>query len=130
MNSATGLLTDDKNHQLWIPVLEAATQEVFEMMLNCKLTVPESKTEILTDISSMVGLAGKLRGVLSIKCGLTTAETMASMMLGVSPDKVGPELSDAFGEVANMVAGNFKNKISGLGDGCMLSVPTVITGRD
>jgi hypothetical protein len=29
-----------------------------------------------------------------------------------------------------MVAGNFKNKISGLGDGCMLSVPTVITGGD
>jgi CheY-specific phosphatase CheX len=29
-----------------------------------------------------------------------------------------------------MVAGNFKNKISGMGDGCMLSVPTVITGGD
>jgi hypothetical protein len=29
-----------------------------------------------------------------------------------------------------MVAGNFKNKISGLGDGCMLSPPTVITGTD
>ncbi|MGB8731217.1 MAG: chemotaxis protein CheX, partial [Candidatus Sulfotelmatobacter sp.] len=30
----------------------------------------------------------------------------------------------------NMVAGNFKNKISGLGDGCMLSPPSVITGDD
>jgi CheY-specific phosphatase CheX len=29
-----------------------------------------------------------------------------------------------------MVAGNFKNKIAGLGDGCMLSPPTVITGND
>jgi hypothetical protein len=29
-----------------------------------------------------------------------------------------------------MVAGNFKNKISGLGEGCMLSVPTVVTGND
>jgi CheY-specific phosphatase CheX len=27
-----------------------------------------------------------------------------------------------------MIAGNFKNKISGLGNGCMLSVPTVISG--
>ena len=34
------------------------------------------------------------------------------------------------GEICNMVAGNFKNKISGLGDSCMLSVPTVITGAD
>jgi len=29
-----------------------------------------------------------------------------------------------------MVAGNFKNKVPGLGDGCMLSPPTVITGSD
>jgi chemotaxis protein CheX len=39
-------------------------------------------------------------------------------------------MSDALGEISNMVAGNFKNKISGLGDGCMLSPPTVITGTD
>jgi chemotaxis protein CheX len=45
-------------------------------------------------------------------------------------DKVGAEMTDALGEVCNMVAGNFKNKISGLGDGCMLSPPTVVTGSD
>ena len=55
---------------------------------------------------------------------------MASRMLGVEPDKVGADLADALGEVANMVAGNFKNKITGLGDGCMLSVPSVIMGQD
>jgi chemotaxis protein CheX len=37
---------------------------------------------------------------------------------------------DAIGEVCNMIAGNFKNKLSGMGSGCMLSVPTVITGGD
>ncbi len=29
-----------------------------------------------------------------------------------------------------MVAGNFKNKISGAGNNCKLSVPTVITGSN
>jgi hypothetical protein len=29
-----------------------------------------------------------------------------------------------------MIAGNFKAKLSGMEDGCMLSVPTVITGGD
>jgi CheY-specific phosphatase CheX len=29
-----------------------------------------------------------------------------------------------------MAAGNFKNKIAGLSDGCMLSPPSVITGND
>jgi chemotaxis protein CheX len=51
-------------------------------------------------------------------------------MLGIELDKVGPEIADALGEVCNMVAGNFKNKIPGLGDGCMLSPPSVITGND
>jgi chemotaxis protein CheX len=55
---------------------------------------------------------------------------MASKMLGVEVDKVGPEISDALGEVCNMTAGNFKNKISGLAEGCMLSPPTVVTGSD
>ncbi len=55
---------------------------------------------------------------------------MTSKMLGVTLDKVGPEVADALGEVCNMVAGNFKNKIAGLGEGCMLSPPTVISGSD
>jgi chemotaxis protein CheX len=55
---------------------------------------------------------------------------MSSKMLGTTPGEFSPEVQDAFGEVGNMVAGNFKNKISGLGDACMLSVPTVITGTD
>jgi chemotaxis protein CheX len=56
---------------------------------------------------------------------------MASKMLGIELSKIGrPEIADALGEVCNMAAGNFKNKISGLGDGCMLSPPSVITGDD
>ena len=55
---------------------------------------------------------------------------MASKMLGVELDKVGPEISDAIGEVCNMVAGNFKNKVAGLAEGCLLSPPTVVTGSD
>jgi chemotaxis protein CheX len=55
---------------------------------------------------------------------------MTSKMLGVDLDKVGPDVSDALGEVCNMVAGNFKNKIAGLAEGCLLSPPTVVTGSD
>ena len=55
---------------------------------------------------------------------------MTSKMLGVELDTVCPEVLDALGEVCNMVAGNFKHKIVGLAQGCMLSPPTVITGSD
>lgn len=39
-------------------------------------------------------------------------------------------MRDALGELCNMVAGNFKARVSNLADSCMLSVPTVITGGD
>jgi len=116
--------------QNWTPLLEQAAREVFEMMLGSALTVPEHTADETPDITSMVGLAGELCGLLSIRCKRAAAMLMASKMLGVEPAQVGADMSDAFGEIGNMVAGNFKNKVPGLGDGCMLSVPTVVTGTD
>jgi CheY-specific phosphatase CheX len=55
---------------------------------------------------------------------------MTSKMLGVALDEVGPDVGDALGEVCNMVAGNFKNKIAGLANGCLLSPPTVVSGSN
>ena len=51
-------------------------------------------------------------------------------MLGIDPGEAQQESWDAIGEVCNMIAGNFKAKLSGIGDHCMLSVPTIITGGD
>jgi len=78
----------------------------------------------------MVGLAGQLCGVLSVCCDEKSAKLMTSKMLGVNLEEVGDDVADALGEICNMIAGNFKNKVTGLGDGCMLSPPTVITGSD
>jgi len=130
MKSINEMLESSKGHQEWIPLLEVAASEVFELMLGCKLApLPDSTAEEF-DITSMVGLAGQVCGMLSIRCSQKAATVMASKMLGTAPGPFGPEVQDAFGEIANMVAGNFKNKVSGLGDACMLSVPTVITGKD
>ena len=124
------ILATDSHHEKWAPLLEVAAREVFELMLGCLLAVPATTDEPNLDITSMVGLAGQMCGILSLRCDGRSAALMASKMLGVEPDKVGPEMSDALGEVCNMIAGNFKNKISGMGDGCLLSVPTVITGSN
>jgi chemotaxis protein CheX len=107
-----------------------ATREVFELMLGCQLTIPAAAEEPIPEVTAMVGLAGQLCGVLSVRCDGKAAALMTSKMLGVELDKVGPEISDAIGEVCNMVAGNFKNKIAGLAEGCLLSPPTVITGSN
>ena len=129
MNTATEFPVTDE-HKEWIPLLELATREVFQMMLESDLKPMEAQTESSMDVTSMVGLAGRLCGMLSVRCTQKLGALIASKMLGTDPDSTGPEVADACGEVANMVAGNFKNKISGLNDGCMLSVPTVVTGSD
>jgi chemotaxis protein CheX len=130
MKSAKELRAANGNHEDWVPLLEVATREVFELMLSCQLTASPNAEEPRRDVTAMVGLAGQLCGVLSVCCDEKAAVRMTSMMLGVTVDKTGPEVADALGEISNMVAGNFKNKIAGLGDGCMLSPPTVITGSD
>jgi chemotaxis protein CheX len=130
MKSVSEVLAPNDSHENWVPLLEVAAREVFELMLSCQLTAAASADETALEVTSMVGLAGRLCGVLSVRCDRKAAALMTSKMLGVALDKVGPEVADALGEIANMVAGNFKNKIAGLAEGCMLSPPTVITGSD
>ena len=131
MNEAMTWMSPGPAHDCWIPTLQLATQEVFQLMLGYSLeSLSEPPAEDNLDMTAMVGLAGRLCGVLTLQCSAKSAAHMASRMLGIDPEKAGPEMWDAAGEICNMVAGNFKNKINGLGDGCMLSVPTVITGSD
>lgn len=130
MTSSAHAAAAADTQQKWIPLLEMATREVFELMLSCQLTPAPNMNESGMDVTSMVGLAGQLCGVITVRCHEKTAVLMASKMLGLPVEKVGQDFADAVGEVCNMVAGNFKNKIAGLSDGCMLSPPSVITGSD
>jgi chemotaxis protein CheX len=119
-----------RGNEDWVSLMELATREVFNMMLGCQLAKPEIAMDGAFDTTSMVGLAGKMCGILTCSCSANAATLMASKMLGVPATAGSREALDALGEVCNMVAGNFKNKVPGLGDGCMLSVPTVITGKN
>jgi chemotaxis protein CheX len=85
-------------------------------MLNYQLTMPDRTEEAAMDVTAMVGLAGQLCGVMSVRCSHKAAVLMASKMLAVELEKAGPDMPDALGEVCNMVAGNFKNKIPGVAE--------------
>jgi chemotaxis protein CheX len=76
----------------------------------------------------MVGMAGALRGMTTICCSSDTAIKLARKMAGDEAAKDPNIVSDSMGELCNMVAGNFKAKVTSLADHCMLSVPTVISG--
>jgi len=124
--------THEQRAEEWRRRLFEASAEVFEMMVGVSVTQQEQAPDGASDVTAMVGLAGALCGVLSIRCGTASAASIASKMLGEpeqSEECVEQQL-DALGEICNMVAGNFKARIEGLREKCMLSVPTVITGQD
>jgi chemotaxis protein CheX len=127
MTTDTSLVTRSQEEN-WQPVLELAVEEVFEIMVGCRVKpVSAAENPPIRDFTAMVGLAGRLCGILTICCSNATAFGLAKAMLGAaaeSPEQVG----DALGEICNMVTGNFKNKLSGTDEQCMLSVPTVVNG--
>jgi chemotaxis protein CheX len=111
--------------------LDEAAREVFSKMLNSEIQLAPAGTMVPNaELTALIGLAGQLRGVCVLRCTPAAADLMAAKMLNIDPEPAGDETWDAMGEVCNMVAGNFKNKLPGLGEYCMLSCPTVIAGND
>lgn len=67
----------------WLPILELAVEEVFEIMLGCRVKpVREGKPAAAKEFTAIVGLAGALCGILTLSCGGKTASNVATCMLG------------------------------------------------
>jgi chemotaxis protein CheX len=114
----------------WHPVLESAAREIFNVMLGMPLQRVTVEPPLVADLTVMVGISGSTRGIFGLHCGAATACRLATLLLGAETDEFDERVLDACGEVANMVAGVFKSKVPGLGETCVLSVPTVISGAD
>ncbi len=115
----------------WKNTLECAAIEVFSMMVGVELAAfAEPPGDPHGEQTAMVGLAGALCGMVTVRCESKTAGKLATLMLGGDAAANPSMIGDALGEICNMVAGNFKSKVSNLADHCMLSVPTVIWGED
>jgi chemotaxis protein CheX len=115
----------------WRDELAKATCEVFEVMVGTSLEeAAEESSPFVPDFAAMVGIAGSMCGLVGLHTTSDCARRIAAKMLGSDDAGAGEDAQDAFGEVCNMVAGSFKARIAGFADGCALSVPTVIFGRD
>ncbi|MBZ5666888.1 MAG: chemotaxis protein CheX [Acidobacteriia bacterium] len=122
--------TKRAHEENWLPVLELAVEEVFEIMAGCRVKpVKESAEQVKGEFTAMVGLAGALCGIVTVCCDAEAARQIARCMLGSTADSE-DQVADALGEICNMIAGNFKNKLAGTDDRCLLSVPTVISGGE
>ena len=88
--TADAIIVPPSRQQRWLPILELAVQEVFDIMLGRPLTlVSRSESPGPIELTAMVGLAGSLRGILTFGCGATSANQIAARML--SDEVVLPE---------------------------------------
>ncbi len=87
----------------WGLQLCVSAQEVFEIMLGTKLVrYFDSEPVSVAEFTAMVGIAGALCGVFTIRCSEYAASAIASKMLGTSIEDASQEKWDAMGEVCNM----------------------------
>ena len=136
-----------------VQALDTAVHEVFERMLGIPFTVePARPGNLKSPVCAILGFAGKLTGSCTLTADAAAVALMASNLLSPPPPNkmhlaanesktatapvpfvetaLDSNLLDAFGEISNMIAGGWKNRIPGLDSGCALSVPTIITGSD
>ena len=121
----------EETQERFTQALHQAAAEVFELMVGTTLGSSELATlPRVADHTAMIGLAGDLCGVLSFRCSNDSAAQIAGKMLGTDEVVSAECIRDALGEVCNMVAGAFKAQVSDVAEQCMLSVPTVVSGKD
>lgn len=117
-----------------ITSLVAATEEVFETMIFKPLVrVPPTDGQggpRQSGVVASVAFAGHRRGLVSIHSSLDAARNITGAMLGMPCQTVNGEMADAMGEVANMVAGTFRNKLAAVEPASNIAVPMVTIGSD
>jgi len=78
------------------------------------------------DISATIGLSGKAQGIIAIAYDISTAVKSVAGMVGAEVPAGSAELTDAIGEIVNIIAGFAKKDLTQYE--LEISLPSVITG--
>lgn len=112
------------------PFADAAV-ECFTTMLNATPYLQDvlfdTPTVKETHIASIIGLSGDAKGIISISFSTETALNVAGRFLGENFVEMNDEVTDAIGEMANIIAGAAKAKIQGLK--LAISLPSIMRGE-
>lgn len=109
-----------------------AIKNVFQTMLKLEVTMtkPHIKHEgtASADVSGVIGFSGDATGCVILSFSKDAACNIAGKFAGMTLAIDSPDLVDAIGELANMVAGNAKKDFGGVR--ISISLPSVVIGKD
>lgn len=116
-------------------VIQAATA-VFETMIPMALVGSENCSPVAAlpddEVIAIMGFTGTRPGVIALGSSRDLALAICANMLGTVKSEIRDDLevADSFGELVNMIAGNFKNVWVADGNEMDLALPSVIFGVD
>jgi chemotaxis protein CheX len=106
---------------------------VFKGLLNCEI-VPgrayfiQKEAFLDWDISGIIALTGEVKGLISISMKAPTAARVASCLIGKKVNFSDTDVTDAIGEIVNIIAGNVKKNLEDMFR-IIISLPTVVRGK-
>lgn len=109
-----------------------ATKSVLNMMAGLNVEKDSAfisnEDKVKGDVTGIIGLSNdEVKGSIAISFSEELGKTVVAKMLSISSNEITEEdLKDGIGEITNMVAGDFNNRI---GNMFKLSLPSVITGK-
>jgi chemotaxis protein CheX len=108
-----------------------ATISAFDTMLGCKLIrgTPYVKSggRPEHEVSGMIGLSGRARGTVVLSLSREAALSATAVLLQERPAEINADVTDAVGELTNIIAGSAKAQLDHLE--MSVGLPTVITGK-
>jgi chemotaxis protein CheX len=110
-----------------------ATINVLETMAFVTVTAgkPYLKTDNVAvgDVTGVLGLTGIANGTISVTFEEKCILTVVSNMFGESMNELNSEIADAVGELTNMISGQARRELEGMGKIFKAAIPSVVTGR-
>ncbi|MBF0147161.1 MAG: chemotaxis protein CheX [Magnetococcales bacterium] len=116
-----------------LAALSEAVIEIAQTMLFIEIAVGPSRVQgelQNADVSAVVGYGGGLNGGLRLGGSLEVALRLAGALVGEPRIAWDQELEDAFGEMANMIAGGVQSRVEATLGPITLTPPMVIQGKN
>ena len=127
---------DPHSTQPLIETLRACVHDVFGTMVGTTLAegtpLDGDALRPQSNVVGQIGFGGSSCGLVVFYATFDGARAITRALLGMAPqdEPSTPEVADAIGEIANMIAGSFRTRMATEGDAWAISIPTVTMGSD
>lgn len=116
-------------------LVTGAVTELFSTMLGMNMLPAPLESGFgngETHVAGAVGFVGRLSGMVYAFTTVSFARRITATLLGLQEAEIeGDEMiNDAMGEMANMLVGHMKSRLSDRGMPCMLTIPSVVRGSN